>query len=265
MVAFPIVVNWERFLDGDHDFHKEVMRDASETAEEALDYIRFNYCRLDLPDSLPGRAGSFNDRSSFSSAIFYDGDNNESYMIGVEILTHLISCGIGLDIGHYDGGPHVARGEVGHIVRTALSHFGFAMEANSQTSKFVQAMSLLDYLSAPTRLMNMKDAKKEIAAHVARDEIQYRECLDRFQQLSGKKVGDLETGYRTLVVHLGERLENIIPDRGDRSLLFQELQRYIGKIIHDLINFSDRDWDHVETYRKERRRELLSSNKGGVG
>ena len=262
LVAFPLVVNWNRFLDGDHDFHKDVMREASEKAEAAIDIIRFNYCRLDLPESLPGRAGSFNDRSSFSSAIFYDAGNNESYMIGAQLLTHLISCGLGLNIGSMDSLDEIERGEIGQIVRTALSLFGQAMEANSQTSKFVQAMSLLDYLSSPATFMNMKEAKKEIAVHVASDKTQYQNCLDRFQQLSGKKVGEIETGYRTLIVHRGERLENIIPDQSDRSNLFRELAQYIGKIIQDMIRMSDQNWSDMQAFREKRRKMLLSADKG---
>ena len=45
----------------------------------------------------------------------------------------------------------------------------------------------------------------------------------------------------------------------ERKKLFQELQRYIGKSIDDLLQFSNDSWTVVEAYRKRRLAQLGGS------
>jgi hypothetical protein len=260
LIAFPINIPWHKFLDGDHEFHKEVLHEATDIAECALDIIRFEYCRLDLPNTLPGRAGSFNNRSSFSSAIFFDPKNYESYVIGAEILTHLVSAGLGLEVDSLDEFPTLDRKEVGNIARMALSLFSQAMEANSLTSKFILSISLIEFLSSPDKFEKMQDVKKSVAAHVAKNKKHYAEILDRFEIFSHKlSEHGQQIGYRTLLVHQGERFETLIPNQSDQTKLFKELHVYIGKMIHDLIKMSDQSWNEVEEYRRNRKASILGT------
>ena len=247
LIAFPIRLNWEHFLDPpDHEYHKDVIREASERAETALDIIRYEFCRLDLPDTLPGRAGTLSGGNPFSCALFYDLSDHESYVIGGQTVTHQLVAGLGLELPGSLTSQEIKNGEVGNIVRMALGLFSASLEASSLTSKFVQAMSLLEFLGNPNpnARLGMKKARPQIAVHAARDKASYESVSHDIKRLSD------ENSLRTAIVHKGERFENIIAGKADQAALFRRLQGYIGKIIFDLIELSDASWSAVEEFRR---------------
>ena len=261
LAAFTLDVDWERFLAGDHTFHLDLIRTAAERAEAALDVIRFESCRLDLPETLPGRAGTFDLKNPFSAALFYTLDDHESYIVGGQVVTHLLTAGLGLEISAPPSIRRIGTGEVGNIARHGLRMLSAAMEANTATSKFVQCVSLLDFLAFPGEYKAMKKAKKEIAVHVARSTKEYDDILEDIRKLIGKKVDNVEHGLRTRIVHYGDRLEDLEPDAKERSKIFLRLQRYIGATLQNLIDMSDQTWPDVVKYRQARKDEL----QGGAG
>jgi len=54
-----------------------------------MDIIRYDFCRMDLPDTQPGVVGTWNgsDSGSYEGALLYDPDNHESYTIASDVLT----------------------------------------------------------------------------------------------------------------------------------------------------------------------------------
>ena len=250
LVAFTSPVNWEVFLSGDHTYHCDLLREMSEHAETAMDLLRFDFCRLHLPDTLPGRAGTFDFESPFSGALFYTLEDHESYIVGGQIVTHHLVAGLGLEISAYTGTRQIGKAETGNVVRRGLELYSAAMESNSLTSKFVQCMSLLEFLAFPDDYMQMKKVKREIAAHVAGSPLEYQAILDDIEQLTSFKDGDgRQIGLRTCIVHHGSRFETLVPDKRDQEAIFERLEKYIGKTLSDLITLSDQPWQAVEAFR----------------
>jgi hypothetical protein len=105
----------------------------------------------------------------------------------------------------------------------------------------MQALSLLEFLAYPDEYRKFEDVKKVIARHVARDPTDYQRILDRFFELTGKRDPDTGRfiGYRTRVVHMGERVERLVPDPQARGQLFLELDGYIRPVIDHMIAHSD--------------------------
>lgn len=105
-------------------------------------------------------------------------------------------------------------------------------------------LSLLEYLAYPNEYKSFKDVKKVIAKYVAKDEEHRKYLYKRFQELTGKKdeITDKEVGLRTLIVHIGGNIENLL-EYEDRKKLFIELDTYIRKIIDFMIFNSEMNYD----------------------
>jgi hypothetical protein len=105
----------------------------------------------------------------------------------------------------------------------------------------MQCLALLEFLADPNDYRRFKDVAKIIARYVARTDTEYTRLLDRFFELTGKKDADTGQiiGYRTKVVHMGERIETLVPDPRARSELFLELDAYIRPVIDHMIEHSE--------------------------
>jgi hypothetical protein len=257
LVAFTALIDFPALFSGTHAYHKDVLREMSEYAERAMDLVRFNYCRLDLPDTLPGRVGTFGSDSPFSGALFYTMQDHEGYILGAELVTHRVSGGLGLELDRDAGPISIGRGEVGNIARRGLSLLSTAMEANSLTAKFTQCFFTLEFLAFPYDVKKMEVVKGQIATHLARDKAHYHAICEQLRSWTHCLDADeRQIGLRTNMVHLGERFESLVPNHIDQTRIFQKLQQYIGKTIHDLIGMSDQDWRAVRVFRETRRQAL---------
>lgn len=260
LVAFPAYMDWPRFLSGDHAYDISLIRKFSAEAEEAMDLIRFYFCRMDLPDTLPGNVGTWEGSNGFSGALLYTLADNESYLIGGSAITHHVVVGIGLEVNQDNG--HLNEqftlinngGEVGSIARTALSLFSTVLESNTPTTKFIQSMFLLDFLGNPYKStdFNIKKFKKNIICHISKTKDDYHFISHRINELTGKKdpTGN-PIGYRTLIVHNGKRLEDLIENELDITKLLLELQSYIGLNIEALIKNSHQTWEEFMQYKAQ--------------
>lgn len=69
---------------------------------------------------------------------------------------------------------------------------------------------------------------------------EYQNILKRFEELTSKidsQTGE-QIGLKTRIVHIGDRLENLLPTTNDREQLFEELNSYIKCIIDHMIQHS---------------------------
>lgn len=175
-----------------------------------------------------------------SGALLYNPHLHEARIIGGDAFTHYLTRGLGLPLEPIDHDLFPKGGDVGHIARHALSLFAAMLEASNPTARFMQALGLLEFLAFPDEYQQFKEVKKVIARYVARDRSEYQRLLDRFLELTGKK--DPSTGriigYRTKVVHMGERLERLVPNLGQRKQLFIELDGYIRPVLDHMIEHS---------------------------
>jgi hypothetical protein len=104
-------------------------------------------------------------------------------------------------------------------------------------------LSLLEFLAFPDAedFQKFGEVKKVIARYVAKNKVEYHALLDRFFELTGKKEENSRRiiGYRTRLVHMGERIEDVVPDLEQRKKLFYELDGYIRPVINHMIQHSN--------------------------
>lgn len=257
LVAFYMDIDWKRFLTGAHEYHKSLILEASEIAESTLDIVRLKFCNLQYPEKLPGKAGTLTpEKGIFATAIFFSNNADcESYMTAGQVFTHYISIGLGLELTG-NSLPPIKNGEVGHIARQALKLQTLAMENNTNSGKFVSAMSVLDFLANPNKYEKGETIRETIALHIAKDTEQYCEISEKLKSF----LGGTEPKIRTQIVHEGKRLEEILQNNEEIKEVFTILDHYIGFIIEDLINHSDKEWEYVESIRKDKK-ERLGINK----
>ena len=256
LVVFPYKLNWDDVLIGKHPTQLRLIRELSTHVEKTLDVIRFHMCQLHLIDTLPGKAGCFDysDHSDippmFQAALLYTKDDHESYILAGSVFTHITVRGLGLELSPISAKYFPKKGEVGKILQHGLSLYSSALEANNNTSKFFQCMNLLEYLASPDDFEKFADIAKTIARYAAKNNDQYGKLRERFNELTGKRDQyKKHIGYRTRIVHLGETLDDILPNEEDVDGLFQELDRYIGLVMTHMLENSNKSWSDYLTAR----------------
>lgn len=260
IVAFAAKLDWDIFLDATHEADLETLRVLSATAERAFDMVRMHICRLDLPDTLPGVVGSWNESGYFLGAMIYTPEDHESYLIaGAAIDCAAVVKGIGLDLDFElpKQLPMASDGEVAAVAIHAMSLLSDAMHASNDTSKFVRVMTLLEFLASPDEYKTWKKLKGEIACHCVNSKQGYLQLVDRIKVLTSN-VDELgvQRGFRTLVVHHGKFIEELIPDRKKRRELFRELQGYCTRVLDDMLENRALSWTDYVNRRTELKKTL---------
>ena len=256
LVVFPAKFEWEILHRADHRSHIRMIRRLSEFVDRAcLDFVRFRQCELSLVDTLPGRAGSLSSDSMFAAALLYEPAKQASRIIAGAAFSHSVIKGIGLSLELIDPRELPKSGEVGQIVRRALRLYSEAMEAMTHTSRFVQCLSLMEFLADPEQFQSFKETAKIIARYLVSGPQEYNRLLNRFYDLTGRTDPDSKEllGYRTRIVHNGERIEDILESDEALKTLFEELDGYISPIIEHLVQHSTMLWSEYLRVRGELR------------
>lgn len=243
LVAFPYKLNWSEVRLGSHSHHLELIRRLSEHVDTAcLNFVRYVQCPIDVPDCLPGRAGQLDSNHMMAGALLYSHVDREARLIGGAAFTHFITRGLGLPIESIDHTRFPKTGAVGRLVDHALALYRDMLEASSSTSQFVQCLSLLEFLVEPDSYCSFGKVRKIVARYNAANQAEYNKLLDRFFELTGKKddATGHHIGYRTRIVHMGNRIEDILPDLPDRKNLFVELDGYMKRVIDHMIAHSEK-------------------------
>lgn len=261
LVAFTTEIDRDEFLDGDHQYDISLLKLISSKAERALDIIRLFYCRLDLPDTLPGQVGSWDGSDQYLGALLYSAEANVSYLIaGAAVESSIVVRGLGLQL---DGAPILAipsssDGYVAGVVLHALSLHSEALNASNETIKFIRMMTLFEFLANPDEYQNWKKVKGDIACHCVNDRVSYLKLCERFRELTSiEDAGGKQIGIRSLIVHNGKLLPELIPNQKERVLLFRELQGYAFKVLNDMLLNTGLTWDEYVDHRVK-----LKSNLG---
>ena len=81
-----------------------------------------------------------------------------------------------------------------------------------------------------------------MARYAATNQTEYARLVDRLFLLTGKKddATGHHVGYRTRIVHIGDRIETIVPASADRRSLFVELDGYVKRIVDHMIAHSEK-------------------------
>ncbi len=257
LIALPININWDSLLACSHMQHMELIRTLSEMIDAlCLDYIRYTHCKLTyIPDEgLPNSAGQIASNSMMSSALFMRNGSREAKLIGGAAFTHTITRGVGLVARQPEWDRFPRSGEMGNLALRAISQYSQILKTESATSRFVQSLSLLEFLAFPYEYKNFKKVKSVISRSVAKEPTERKKILDRFEYLTGKIDEDTgeQIGLRTRIVHIGARFEDLVNLASERRDLFDELDLYIRIMINDMIEFSHISFDDYEKLRSER-------------
>jgi hypothetical protein len=245
LVVFPCQFDWETFLSSSHRSHLEFIRRLSEYIDNAcLNFVRYKSCCLGLMDDLPAHAGQVASNHMMAAALLYSNELSEARIIGGAAFTHYLTRGLGLPLDQLEWNNFPQVGETGKIVNHAISLYTSILESDNPTARFMQALGLLEFLADPFDYQQFKKVSKIIARYVARDLAEFHKIRDRFYELTGKK--DSSTGffigYRTRVVHMGTRIEELVPDPGSRKNLFLELDGYIRPVIDHMVAHSEKSF-----------------------
>lgn len=253
LVSFIEEIEWDDFLEASHDDDIDLLQRLSARAERAMDVVRFQLCRLDLPATLPGIVGSWTGSGPYLGALLYCLEDHESYLIAGEVGGYAaITSGIGLDfdLDHPVPLPSASDGEIGAVVAHGLSLLSDAMYSRNDTSKFLRTMTLMEYLANPDEYQNWSKSKGHIACHSARSKEQFLRISARMRELTSvKEPATVERGIRTLVIHHGKFLEEVIPDRSQRRALFAEMFGYVDAVIRDMLEHTELTWGQFMDYR----------------
>lgn len=245
LVVFPCRLNWQTLRQAGHNEHEEMIRTLAESVDRScLNFIRFKLCRIDLPDTLPGRAGQTN-HPMMDGACIYNHSLCEARIIGGDVHSHLITRGLGLSLDSIEVGDFPKEGEVGNIVEHALGMYSAIQEADSPTTKFMLITNLFEYLAFPDEFRPLKKVRAVVVRYAARTPQQREQLTNRFKN----DFFGLD-GYRTRIVHKGQRLEQILPSPQQRKALFGELEGYLHRMIDDMVRHSELSWSEFLDHRK---------------
>jgi hypothetical protein len=219
--------------------------------ESLLDITRFDKCQLDLPDTLFGRVGTWDNSNGASGAVFFDLNGNETHFVGGRYLVSTVTAGIGLDFYGYRPTYQHRKDEIGNVVKQALTIFRHALEANDWTSKYLHCIRLFEVLADPFQLANSNKWEKvrsKLCAHLAKDRESYFSLTNKFKLLGNVGEGGVR-GLRERIVHHGELIENIFDSSDELRTLFKEIQGHIHKVLVDLMRFDGGSWQKVDEWR----------------
>lgn len=254
LVVFPCPIDWDQFRQCDHQSHLNLIRKFSRAVDRlCFDYVTYRSASLWDTDSLPARVGQINSNHMMSGALIYNAQLQEARIIGGDAFPTYFTQGLGLSLRQHEWVDMPQDGEIGNIAKHAMSLYTTMLKIGDATTQFVQAMSLLEFLAYPTEYKNFKKVRTIVARYFAKERTtEYQRILDRFNTLTGAKnpvTGEI-IGYRTLIVHIGASIEDILPDLHDQYALFNELDNYIRIILDHMIAYSTKSYDEYTEIRK---------------
>jgi hypothetical protein len=253
LLVFPAALDPQLIAKADHDVHLDLIRRLSEEVDKVcLNFVRYYSCKLEKPHAIPARAGQTQSDPAMSICLVYDPEKKSSRLYGGSAFPFAFTGGVGIWLRQPEWQRFPGEGEVGKIVYHALTLYATMLESSSDTNRFIQALSLLEFLAFPSDYAKMVEVKKVIARYVATDQASYNSVLERFRELTANKdpVSKIESGLRTRVIHIGDRIESLIPNPKDRRKLFVELDGYIRPVIDHMILHSELGFDEYSEIRK---------------
>jgi|GEM_PF-1167529 len=260
-ISFETYINLNQIEDA------ELIRNYSNKAESIMDVIKFRFCNYTLPEKLPSRAGQC--YNNYTTALVYFPTHGLGFFQAREVELKSIVKGIGLSVdkGAYlevQSHPLLYKklNETGKLAKHALRLNSMILESDDNTNKFVQIMTLLEFIGEPDKYGRFKQMKSKLIALIAKNKTEYHRISRRLEEITAglKDSNDKRTpGIRTSIVHNGERLEEIISSKVDRIKLFKELEGYVRINIEHMIKNCHLTWEQFDNLRKNKRDKLLNN------
>nr|WP_278679256.1 hypothetical protein [Clostridium paraputrificum] len=271
LIAFPINHTLQNMLGSLMPSENDrLMKNVLSKAEDIINIFRYIYSNFDKTSNLPQRAGYINGVLS-GVLVCYPQIKKYTYISEkYQTSNFSLSKGLSIDVTQdFDKYLCVLKsecGEVGNILRHAFRIYSDILYMPSVTNKFMQAMSLIEYLANPFEYEQMKKAKTKIIPYSVDSKPKYYEICERFKVLTSLKDKDgKEIGLRTSIVHNGKDLNDLVKEGYEIDLLLRELQSYICNFINNIIIYYKEDWNLVEQKIKEKLEEIEKIKTGYDG
>ncbi|MCR2043775.1 hypothetical protein [Anaerosalibacter massiliensis] len=274
LIAFPIEHERRNIMGALFPSEKDkLLKMVLETAEDVMNVLRYINSNFDKTSNLPQRAGYISGLNS-GFLLCYPHLKTFNYVVEkYHVLNTSIGNGLNIDIDEmisqldmYFLSLRNDGYEVGSIIKHAFRLYSDILYMPTATNKFMQAMSLIEYLANPFEYEQMKKAKTKIVPFSSDCKKEYFDICERFKYLtsledeSGKQIG-----LRTLIIHNGKNLEELM-DKGYKiDLLLRELQMYICNFINNIIIYSDKDWNLVKEKIDEKYEKIQNTKLGYEG
>lgn len=270
-IVFPIDIHKNLpFGNFSLDEKREILNINLTQAEEVINVFKYIYCNLDKTSLLTQKAGYIN--NIYSGMLIYDPELRNSDFIKEKYRVNSEFVGKGLIVNLNEVKEMLDKytvilkedcGEVGNIIKHALRLYSNIVEASNYTNKYVQALSLIEYLSNPFEFEKMQKLKGHVIAFSVDNKKSYHKLSERFKLLTGlKDEQGIEIGYRTNIVHNGKLIEQLLNKPYESEFLIKELQYYICNYLEACFMTYKEIWDEFLLERDMKRAKVESkSNK----
>lgn len=265
LIVFPIEYTRENIIGTLRpQKNKMLLKAILSKAEDIINIFRYVYCNFEMNSNLPQQSGYI--KENISGILVYSPRYKKSDFIIEKYITPCITIGNGLHIEECNSNNKLTKyfnilgedcGEIGSILKHAFRLYSNILYSTNPTNKFMQAISLVEYLANPFEYEKMQKVKTKIAPYSADSKKGYSEICERFRQLTSLKndKGE-EIGLRTLIVHNGKSIEEILNEPYEIDLILRELQGYICKFIEAIIEDYKEDWEVVKTRTEHKLMEI---------
>lgn len=243
-------------------------------AEEIINVFRYIYSNLDKVSNLPQRAGYIKGNLCgfllfsimMQGSTFISGKNYiSSQTIGNSLNVNVTFMKPSIDDMFFA----LYRNDtiISNIIKHALRLYSDILYLPTATDKFIQAMTLVDYLGNPFEYQKMQKNKTKIAPFSADSYSQYNFICERFKYLTSKKDEQgKEIGLRTNIIHNGKSLESLIFEGYKIDMVLRELQLYICNFINGILEYSSQnEWSYIEEKIEEKRNYIQTIPNGYTG
>lgn len=275
IIAFPMIPPQILMLGSLFPSVKdELIKKAINQAEEIINIFRFIYSNFDKVSNLPQRAGFIKGNLcgflSFSCAMqaatFISGKN----YIASQTIGNSLNVDISMmrpSIDYIFSSIYQNETMISNIIKHALRLYSDILYLPTATNKFMQAMTLIDYLGNPFEYQKMQKNKAQIAPFSADSYTQYNFICERFKYLTSQKdENGKEIGLRTNIIHNGKSLESLIFEGYKIDMILKELQLYICNFINGILEYCDKDdWSYIEAKIEEKRNSVQAIPAGYTG
>ena len=274
LIAFPIEYERRNILGALFPSEKDkLLKTVLETAEEVMNVLRYINSNFDKTSNLPQRAGYISGLNSGFLLCYPDLKTFNYVVEKYHVLNTSIGNGLNIDmdkmmsqLNMYFSPLRNDEYEVGSIIKHAYRLYSDILYMPTATNKFMQAMSLIEYLANPFEYEQMKKVKTKIVPFSSDCKKEYFDICERFKYLTSlEDENGKQIGLRTSIIHNGRSLEELM-DKGYKiDLLLRELQMYICNFINNIVIYSDKDWNLVEEKIDEKYEKIQNTKLGYEG
>lgn len=273
LITFPIRYdnnNMNKMCIPHLDEKSKLMKSVLDKTEDIMNIFRYIYSNFDKTSNLPQRSGYI--EGTLSGFLMCNLNDKMSNYISEKYHVSNITIGNGLTVDVctmkdkldiYFSPLKNSSNEVGNIMKHAFRMYSSILYMPTATNKFMQAMSLIEYLANPFEYEKMQKVKTKIIPFSCDCKKAYHDMCERFKYLTADKdEGGNQIGLRTSIVHNGKNLEDLICEGYEIDLLLRELQMYICNFINNTIQLYDKYWNVVEENIKDKYEEMQQIKSG---